>query len=332
MSKEPSDLIADPGPTRDERIAIVGAASEVYARHLTVAMHSAMTRIDPDRRVCAFVVDGGMRADSVTRMLHCLGAAHPRASVEIILPDAALVEGLPTCARYPAAVYLQLLIPALLPPDIERALYIDSDGVVTENVSALFDMDLQGRALWAVRDGEVDVNLNRLKASFPDVRFAEGAEYVNTGVLLIDLPLWRRMQVSERAIDLLRNHGDRCVWKNQDAINVALAGDWGLLPDKWNNRLRGHTWAFAHLAHARGGEGILHFCGHRKPWRGWCLKDEVYYDALIASRWHGPAQRIGVRLNYPYRALRSLYYAARYRLALRSRAAKALRQLSLARQ
>ncbi len=306
------------------KVTLVGAASDSYAPHLTAGLHSALTRIDRRRDVRVFVLDGGLAPRSRARIRRCLAGAHPRATVEILSPDTRSLADLPTDPRYPVAVYLQLLAPQLLPEDVELALYIDSDVVVTEDVAQLFDGKRAPRALWAVRDGEIDVNLPRLKRGFPDVGFREGAEYINTGVLLMNLPLWRSERIADRTIDVLRNNRELCVWKNQDAINVTLAGDWGLLPDKWNNRLRGYTWAFPKLERPEDGEGILHFCGHRKPWRGWCLKDQMYFDALVASGWPSPLQRLAIRLNRPYRSARLAWQIWRRKLSLGGR----LRQLA----
>lgn len=303
-------------------VVLFGASSDGYAQHLTVSMHSALSRIDPARAVRVFVLDGGLSPQSRARMLRSLGRAHPRVSIEIVAPDTAMLADLPTDGRYPVAIYLPLLAPRLLPQDIEVALYIDSDVVVTEDISQLFSRDLAPRALWAVRDNAVDVNLERLKTGFPDVRFPGDAQYINTGVLLMNLPLWRRERIAERTLAVLRDHPEQCVWKNQDALNVALAGDWGLLPDRWNNRLRGYTWAFPHLANAEDGEGILHFCGHRKPWRGWCLKDQMYFDALLASGWPTPVERARIVAERPYRAARLAYQIWRRKLALGGRLRK----------
>jgi lipopolysaccharide biosynthesis glycosyltransferase len=276
------------------------------------------------------VLDGGMSASTSARLAACLRAANPRGTATILTPDpellAAALHGLPVSARYPAAVYLPLLACGMLPQSLERALCVDADVIATEDVSPLFDADLGDRALWAARDAPVDAHLDRLAASFPDAHIPPGACYVNTGVMLINLPAWRRQAVGARALRLLREHGDRCVWTNQDAVNVVLAGEISLLPDRWNNRMRGHAHVFPELGAAPRGApaGIVHFCGRKKPWRGWCLRDELYHRELIASGWHDPLRQLAARLNAPYRAARSLWFRGRHRFALAARARRAI--------
>lgn len=307
-------------------VCLVGAASEAYARHLTVSLYSALAKLPPDRSAKVFVIDGGMGAKTRRRVMRCLTVSHPSAQVQIISPDLDRLDGLPVSARHPAAVYLQLMIPKLLPPEVKRVLYLDSDVVVTEDVSPLFAMDMKGRALWAVRDDIDDAELTRLRHDFPDVAFRRGAEYINTGVLLMDLSAWRREQIAERALAILREHGHLCIWQNQDAINVALAGDWGKLADKWNNRLRGSRHVFPHLERSVGGDGILHFCGPRKPWLGWCHRDVAYHAALLDSGWLRPAEAMVYRLGQPLRRARSRYFALRHRIAMRKKLARLLRR------
>lgn len=300
--------LPNPDPTP---VALMGAASDSYARHLTAALHSVASRVDPRREVFVFVVDGGMKPANLARACARIAAAHPHAQVVPVAPSAERLAGLPVSGRYPAAMYMPLLALDMLPARIGPVLCLDCDVIATEDVSPLFDMPLDGRPLWAVRDGPEDEHGARLRADFPEVRGVGTMTYVNTGVMLIDAPAWRSEGLGARVLGVLRRQGVRCVWTSQDAINVALAGRIGLLPDRWNNRLRGSSHIFPALAQTRP-RGILHYCGGRKPWRGWCLHDHAYHAALLASGWHDAPGRLAYRLAGAARFGRSLYFRARY--------------------
>jgi lipopolysaccharide biosynthesis glycosyltransferase len=58
--------------------------------------------------------------------------------------------------------------------------------------------------------------------------------YFNDGVLLIDLELWRSMNILGLAIDFLRRNPD-CLYLGQDALNAVLATRYTILDDRWNS-------------------------------------------------------------------------------------------------
>ena len=60
--------------------------------------------------------------------------------------DANKFEGAPITKRYPIAVYYRLLVPHLLPPEIERVVYLDCDTLVINSLAPLWEMDLHGMA------------------------------------------------------------------------------------------------------------------------------------------------------------------------------------------
>ncbi len=274
-------------------MVLVAASSDLYAPHLVVSLHSALRHLDPSRRVDVYVLDGGISADRLLRVESRLEAAHPRVRVMVLKPDPCHLEGLAATERYPAAVYLRMLIPTLLPQTVVRALYIDCDVAVTEDLAPLFDLDLGGQAIGAVRDAGDGRELARLARDFDDVTFGPQAAYFNAGVLLMDLPAWRRAGMSERALGFIRTRGALCKWFDQDALNLAAAGEWCALPEKWNNQIHGFRQVFPRLSKADAAQGILHFAGSRKPWEpGRYRHQETYLEAVLAARWDGTARRM----------------------------------------
>jgi lipopolysaccharide biosynthesis glycosyltransferase len=287
-----SELRSLSEPAPDLPVVIACGSSNEWAFPLTVSLHSALSRLDPKRSVHVYVMDGGISARNKARIHRSLSGAHPLATVEIITPDPAVLAGVPTTRRYPLAVYFRLLMPFVLPASVERVLYLDADVVVTEDVSPLFDMDLEDKPLWAVRDPTdgTDEGMPRVRRAFPWIKGRSEHSYFNGGVMLINLPEWRCRRVSERAIELIRTHGTCLRYLEQDPMNLLLDGDWGRLDDKWNNMLYEGRLLYPQTSGPNGGDGILHFIGGDKPWQwGTCSeREEVYEAAMRATGWHCP--------------------------------------------
>jgi lipopolysaccharide biosynthesis glycosyltransferase len=180
---------------------------------------------------------------------------------------------------------LRLLIPEVIPERYRRVLYLDSDLVVSDDVSKLWDLPDEGKAFWAAYDeGVRSTTYVREILNFADV--PPDAPYFNSGVLLIDLPRWKGARISERAQAILAEHSDRCINVDQDALNIVGVGKWSVLPPRWNFQIAGsQSWS---APPARGETiGITHFIND-KPWNPdkLCLYQGTFDRALRASRWY----------------------------------------------
>ncbi len=87
--------------------------------------------------------------------------------------------------------------------------------------------------------------------------------YFNSGVILMNAPLWRAERLWERAGDFIAEHGRGLRFMDQDALNVLAAGRILELSPRWN---------FCTHYMGLGLEGmirpqILHYLNVLKPWR-----------------------------------------------------------------
>ena len=156
------------------------------------------------------------------------------------------------------AAYYRILAPRVLPADIDKILYLDSDIIVRKSLNELWQCDLSDQALAAVED-EGD-GVQRAVGWWP-----AGTRYFNSGVLLINLEFWRQNSVSERAINFIRDNPEKVTYWDQDALNAILVHRWIKLPTRWNFQETGKDPA------------IVHFIGEEKPWHR-SLKHPFKYE------------------------------------------------------
>jgi lipopolysaccharide biosynthesis glycosyltransferase len=196
------------------------------------------------------------------------------ASVDWISTDAAQYEGFSTLAHVSRITFARLRIPHVFSA-ASRILYLDTDLLVLDDLTSLWRTDLGGAVVGAVLDG-LDSRLKSAEPGLDDVPRVR--DYFNAGVLLIDLDLWRRERVSERAMDYLSRF-PKTPYSDQDALNVVCDGRWKALDSRWN--FQGHTKTRIADLPAEERPAIVHFVAVRKPWNPRKLNvNAPFYDAF----------------------------------------------------
>ena len=104
-------------------------------------------------------------------------------------------ELFPTAAktRYSIGMFYRFFIPQLLPKEIKKAIYLDSDTIIHLDISEMWKIDLADKLLGAIN--EVNITSNPLQ-SFADKFLVKNAlvdcaNYFNSGVLMMNLDYWR---------------------------------------------------------------------------------------------------------------------------------------------
>jgi lipopolysaccharide biosynthesis glycosyltransferase len=186
-----------------------------------------------------------------------------------------------------AETYLRIFCAKVLDPSIDKILYLDSDIVVVGDIADLWRTDLKDNALGGVRDPFC-------QAGREDLGIPAGQFYVNAGVLLINLKVWREQNICEKLVVFIRQKGSELVFWDQDAINAVLFGSVVILPDKWNY----YAWMCKRYWNVRvqsiektrprsADIAIVHFMTKDKPWLFDTVvpKKRLYYHYLSKTEW-----------------------------------------------
>ncbi|MWV67537.1 hypothetical protein DCO58_07680 [Helicobacter saguini] len=134
------------------------------------------------------------------------------------------------------SAYFRLLIDRILPKNIEKILYLDTDMLVLCDVRELFRLDLKDKIL-ASSSGYIT----------PTPSFREFQPFDKTkeplkimmknsfcsGLMLINMKEWREQNIESKALDFLRDY--KSEFADQDALNavildsISLKGSYGIL-------------------------------------------------------------------------------------------------------
>ncbi len=90
-----------------------------------------------------------------------------------------------------------------------------------------------------------------------------GKPYFNAGFLKANLKAWRQERVQARTLALLRDHGARCLWWDQSALNAICKGRVQWLDPAFNQ----YYVQEVKLPDLAEGRVNIHFAAKTKPWQ-----------------------------------------------------------------
>ena len=205
----------------------------------------------------------------------------------IDIPEA-LFADFPTTDRYPKEIYYRLVAPQFLPDKMERILYLDVDTVVINSLKPLYETAFEENYFAGCTHTKrflTKVNRSRLNAD-------KTSAYVNTGVLLFNLPVLREHISFQEMQKYVHEHEKRLILPDQDI----LAGLYGEkiklmdtmrynLSDRVLNQYNAEHWHHKiDIDWIRQNTAIIHYCGSNKPWKKDYLgKLGVFYQDLLSE-------------------------------------------------
>lgn len=229
-----------------------------------------------------------LHSDLMDADMDAVRAVSDRVSCRFLSVDAGDFDGFPESRRYPRQIYYRLAAPLLLPEELDRILYLDVDTLVINPLKELYTMDFQGNyyiACTHIREALTKLNDRRLNV--PD-----GSPYVNTGVMVLNLPALRENLTMDEIRRTALQKIDSFWLPDQDLLTV-LHGDKILLADtqKYNlsdrilNIYNANPKNPRHnLDWVRENTVVIHYCGKNRPWKPHYIGQlGVFYEETVKN-------------------------------------------------
>ena len=237
------------------------------------------------------------------------------ASVEVRSIDSAQFSNVNLTRGFPLATAYNVLAPEYLLQNEARAIYMDADMVVMEDLTSLWEYQLD-TAVGAVLDAHIVwMSSPSMWRPWREEEVDPMTPYLNTGLMLIDLERWRKENLTGRTLEYLEKYTLPCV--DQDALNFALNGAFDQLHPRYNSMpyhlLKMFRYVDAVDPDQRIGEAItnpavVHF--HRsffgKPWTYFSTHPGTKMWRALASEVH-PRWRKKIDFMSVARALAANY-------------------------
>ena len=206
---------------------ILLSSDDNYARHMGVTIYSLLLHnaMASDFRI--FVVDNNISTNNIVKLQQII-SGFPNAEM-ILIPFKKWADSLHLNMSWPISLssYARLFVGEMLPSDIDRVLYMDSDMLVLDDISELMSADLGDNILGAVQD-QVS------RKSKVTVGLHSSDNYFNAGLLLIDLRKWREFGIGKKCLKFIEDHDGQVIHHDQGVLNGLLFNQWLRLPLKYN--------------------------------------------------------------------------------------------------
>lgn len=261
-------------------VVVVFACSENFVPYLSVATQSIVENACASRRYDIIVLTRDISPASMITLTRQVKSDN--VGIGFLDVDAALGDiELPHHGHFRPETYYRLLAPQLL-PNVDKAIYLDSDLIVEKDIAGLFDVDVTGYPLAATRDADTIGQIEGYDATVGpylknELGMRDPHDYFQAGVLLMNLAELRRTVSPEEFLALSTQRMWR--WLDQDVLNRVVNGNyvrvhmrWNYLMD-WQHLRRTHIVSNApadvraEYEEAAADPAIIHFAGpDNRPW------------------------------------------------------------------
>lgn len=168
---------------------------------------------------------------------------------------------------YSKTTYFRLFIPNLY-PQYTKALYLDSDIVVLEDVADLYNTNMENNLVAAAPDDVIQTIEVFQEYAEKVVGVADYKNYFNAGVLLMNLDELRKFDFQEKFIYSL-DKIKFSVAQDQDYLNRLCKGRVKIVDSNWNRM------PIAREKENQGDIKLIHYNLAYKPWH---FEDILYKD------------------------------------------------------
>ena len=198
-------------------IPIFFSIDDGYAPFLAVALNSAIKNSSPDRSYRAIILHQALSEENQAKLS---ALEEENFSIEFYEMKKGLEmitdrrSNYLRCDYFTLTIYFRLFIPRMF-PELDKAIYIDSDIVVLDDLAKLYDIDLGNNYIGACQDRSV-AEVPPLVRYMEDCRGVRKEEYINSGVLLMNLSLLREKRFDEHFLELLN------AYHIESVLNIAL--------------------------------------------------------------------------------------------------------------
>lgn len=195
--------------------------------------------------------------------------------------------------------YARIYLANILPTNVKRLIYLDSDLVIVDDIAKLWKVDLKEKVLAAPEYCHANLTNYFTDAFWSNPRLSRTFQgrkpcYFNTGVMVMDLEKWRKLGYTQKVENwmVVQKHKRIYHLGSLPPFLLVLAGKIEAVDHRWNQHgLGGDNIEGKCRGLHPGPISLLHWSGKGKPWlrldsRKPCNVDHLWapYDLYRSSK------------------------------------------------
>lgn len=271
-----------------KEIPIFFSTDDNYVPFLTVALHSIVENASKEYDYKIIILNSELKEESVKQILAFENENFKVefADVNKKIKDVAKNMTLGLRDYYSNSIYYRIFIPSLF-HDYDKALYLDADIVVIDDISKLYFEELGDNLLGAITDDVVNGN-DSFKKYSETVLGIKPTQYFNSGILVMNLKELRKFEIENKFVHLIGTYNFDTIAPDQDYLNYLCRGKVKYIHKGWDKMpMEDNDFSDDDLH-------LIHYNMFRKPWHYsevpyedffWnYAKKSSYYDDLLEMK------------------------------------------------
>ena len=249
-----------------EDIHIVLSSSNEFVPYCATTMASILYNANKSKNIHFYILTYNIttknkkQLDKLKKIKNC--------TIEYPIFDEKLLDmfaGIKIPPHVTKMTYARILIPDIL-PQIDKAIFIDSDTIVRTDISRLYDIDISKSCFAAVEDGCSEYHANRLWRKSEE-------RYFNCGVLVINSKKLRQINYIEQIKKQISLNGFAYQICDQDVLNDTFHNliqpiniSWNFHHEKFEKMNFYKPKDIEQYKKILENPCIMHYTGAEKPW------------------------------------------------------------------
>ena len=247
-------------------VPVFYSISDNFTKYAAVSLNSLVKHADPATDYTVYFLSQDL-SDQHKQDLSDLGSQNVHVKFshiddELVKPIQNRKENFLRADFFTMSIFYRLFIPELF-PQYDKAIYIDSDTIVNDDIAKLYNTEL-GNNFSSIQ------YVAEMVKYIKDVLALDPKKYINPGMLVMNCKAFRDEHFIDHFMDLLEKYHFDCIAPDQDYLNEIGEGRILQLDPRWYAMPNENTEPLKD-------PGLIHYNLFFKPWHFKNVQYEDYF-------------------------------------------------------
>ena len=253
-------------------IPVFYSISDDFTKYATVSLHSLVKNTNPHTDYTVYFLNQDL-SDEHKKDLENLGTKNVHIKFshiddQLVAPIKNRKENYLRGDFFTMSIFYRLFIPELF-SEYNKAIYIDSDTIVNDDIAKLYQVNLENNLFAACTDSSIQY-VEKMVKYIKDVLALDPKKYINSGMLVMNSKAFRDEDFIDHFLNLLEKYHFDCIAPDQDYLNEIGEDRILHLNEKWDAMPNENTKPL-------NSPSLIHYNLFFKPWHFRGVQYEDYF-------------------------------------------------------